>query len=73
LFRLFLSSPKFPIVAYDQPGEDEFLRIQYLRTPVGTQDLKIAAITLANKLTVLTRNRRHFGLVPGLVFDDWSL
>lgn len=40
---------------------------------IGTQDLKIAAIALANNATVLTRNTRHFGKVPGLLFADWTI
>lgn len=40
------------------------LRKQGLR--IGTQDLRIAAITL------VTRNTRDFSQVPGLVIEDWS-
>ena len=40
---------------------------------VGTQDLKIAAIAMANDAVVLTRNTRHFGKVPGLRVEDWTI
>jgi tRNA(fMet)-specific endonuclease VapC len=42
------------------------------RIRIGSMDLRIAAIALANGLTVVTRNVRHFGLVPGLVTEDWT-
>jgi len=74
LFRdtlVFLSG--LPILPYDRASETEFQSILHLRTRAGTQDLKIAAIALANKLTLLTCNRRHFVHVPGLIIEDWTI
>ena len=34
-------------------------------------DLLIAAIALANKQTLLTRNVKHFERVPGLIVESW--
>jgi tRNA(fMet)-specific endonuclease VapC len=36
-------------------------------------DLKIAAIALANDVTLLTRNLSDFGKVPDLRTEDWAL
>jgi len=38
---------------------------------VGTQDLRIAAIVLAQNGILLTRNRQDFEKVPGLLIQDW--
>ena len=43
------------------------------RVRIGTMDLRIAAIALSQGLTVLTRNARDFGKVPGLVIDNWTI
>ncbi len=43
------------------------------RVRIATMDLRIAAIALSQGLTVLTRNARDFGKVPGLVIDDWTI
>ena len=39
---------------------------------IGGNDLMIAAIALANNLTVVTNNISEFGRVPGLKVQDWS-
>jgi tRNA(fMet)-specific endonuclease VapC len=51
---------------------NEFRRLQTMRVRVGTMDLKIAAITLANNATLLTRNSADFGKVPAFRTEDWS-
>jgi tRNA(fMet)-specific endonuclease VapC len=37
------------------------------------RDLRIAAIALAQNATVVTRNDRDFGLVPGLKLTNWTI
>ncbi len=37
---------------------------------IGTADYLIAGIVLANQGRLLTKNRRHFERVPGLVLED---
>jgi tRNA(fMet)-specific endonuclease VapC len=64
---------QFPIAAYDQVAEDQFQQLKAQRLHVGSQDLKIAAVALVNKLTLLTRNRQDFSKVPGLTLSDWSV
>ena len=45
--------------------------LERLGTPIGPNDLMIAAIGMANDLTVVTRNTREFGRVVGLRVDQW--
>lgn len=40
-------------------------------TPLAEPDLRIAAIALANDLTLVTGNVRHFARVPGLRIENW--
>ncbi len=41
-------------------------------TPIGPYDLQIAAIALANDLTLVTRNVDEFRRVEGLKVEDWE-
>jgi len=63
---------KVAVLEFDETAAVEFERLQRLRLRVGTMDLKIAAIALAHSATVLTRNIKDFGLVPGLRVEDWT-
>lgn len=49
----------------------DLFRSQQLR--VGSQDLRIAAIVMANDGILVTRNRRDFEKVPNLSITDWTL
>ncbi|NET79552.1 MULTISPECIES: type II toxin-antitoxin system tRNA(fMet)-specific endonuclease VapC [Okeania] len=41
-------------------------------TPVGSNDLQIAAIAMANNLTLVTHNTREFERIDGLIYEDWE-
>lgn len=41
-------------------------------TPIGSNDLLIAAIALTNNLTLVTHNMREFSRVPKLKLEDWE-
>ncbi len=61
-----------PVLDFDERAAAELTRLQKARVRIGTMDLKIAAITLANDATLLTRNLSDFGKVPGLKVEDWA-
>ncbi len=42
-------------------------------TPIGPNDLLIAAIALAHQATLVTHNTREFERIVGLLVEDWEL
>jgi tRNA(fMet)-specific endonuclease VapC len=66
----FLSITK--ILPFDEPSIVRFESLRALKLGVGAPDLRIAAIALEHGATVVTRNTRDFGRVPGLSIEDWS-
>ena len=42
-------------------------------TPIGANDMLIAAIAIANGLTLVTHNTDEFERIPGLVWEDWEV
>jgi tRNA(fMet)-specific endonuclease VapC len=61
-----------PIIDFDERASQVFQQLRRMRIRIGTMDLKIAAIVIANDATLLTRNRRDFVKVPGLKMEDWT-
>ena len=41
-------------------------------TPIGPNDAMIAAIAIANRVTLVTHNTREFSRISGLLLDDWQ-
>ena len=41
-------------------------------TPIGPNDLMIAAIALANNLILITHNTREFSRITALQLEDWE-
>jgi predicted nucleic acid-binding protein len=67
--------PNLAVLAFDARAARRYgeLRAELERTgsPIGDADMRIAAIAIANDLTVVTANVRHFQRVPGLTVENW--
>jgi tRNA(fMet)-specific endonuclease VapC len=61
------------VIGFEQDAAQEFARLRRLHPRLGTMDLKIAAIAITNKSTLLTRNKSDFEKIEGLMFEDWTI
>jgi tRNA(fMet)-specific endonuclease VapC len=61
---------------FDDRCADSYGRIrsdlQRSETPIGPNDLIIAATAVAHRLTLVTANTREFGRVIGLALENWE-
>jgi tRNA(fMet)-specific endonuclease VapC len=71
LIRLLETIADWNIVRWSEPAADEFKRLRKHRVRIGTQDLKIASIAIANDALLLSANLNDFQQVPGLRVEDW--
>lgn len=62
---------RWVVLSLDVESCAAFSRFRSLGIRIGTQDLRIACITLAHDATLLTRNTVDFAQVPGLRFENW--
>ena len=73
LRKAIVDLAKLNILDYDASSESIYQGLKLQRIRAGSQDLRIAAVTLANSGTLVTRNRSDFAKVPGLVLEDWTI
>jgi tRNA(fMet)-specific endonuclease VapC len=59
------------IVPFDGTAADQFERLRRQRIHIGTQDLKIASIALAQDALLLSANLKDFRKVPGVRVECW--
>lgn len=71
LIRTLETLARWTILPLDEESSATFESLTKHRVRIGTNDLKIAAITLAHDSTLLTRNTGDFTKVPGLKFENW--
>ncbi len=64
---------KLNILEFDSAAIIIFEDLKRQRPRVGSQDLRIAAIAIANGAIVVTRNRVDFGQIAGLKIEDWTI
>ena len=60
-----------PLLPFNARAAEQFQRLWVTRIRIGTMDLKIAAIALANDAILLTRNLIDFSKVPALRVENW--
>jgi len=73
LAALVVSWNRFAIAPMTIPARTQFDLLVSAKLNVKHNDLRIAAIAKELGAIVVTRNRRDFGRVPGLILEDWSL
>ena len=73
LRQIFDSFVSIQMVPFDTQAATALdgLVAQWIR--ISAMDLRIAAVALAQRLVLLTRNARDFNRVPGLVIQDWTV
>ena len=63
-------------VLFDEPAALVYgeirAHLEIQGTPIGANDLLIAATALANDLTLVTHNTGEFGRIPNLKLEDWE-
>jgi tRNA(fMet)-specific endonuclease VapC len=71
LGKMFDFFEGWEIVPLDDAAATRFTVLRQQRIRIGTQDLKIAAITLEHNALLLSANLRDFEHVPGLRVENW--
>jgi len=61
-----------PMLEFDMRAATEFQRLRKSLRGIGTMDLKIAAIAIANEATLLSRNLMDFHKILDLKVEDWT-
>ncbi len=66
----------FSSLPFDDAAAEEYGNVRAhlaaLGTPIGPNDLMIAATALASRFTLVTHNTAEFSRVPGLKLEDWQ-
>ncbi len=69
--RLVGALSRWLIISWDEPSAMKFAQLRKQRIGIGTMDLRIASIAIANTATLLSRNLKDFARVPELKVEDW--
>ncbi len=73
LQETLVSLNNLPILQSSIAAEQKVEEFRRLKIRVGTQDLRIAAITLAHNGILVTRNLKDFSQIPGLTVENWAI
>jgi len=71
LAELFDFLAEWDIIPLSEAAANHFNQLRGQKVRVGSQDLKIAAIAMAENALLLSANLRDFQKVPGLRAENW--
>jgi tRNA(fMet)-specific endonuclease VapC len=71
LVELFDFLAEWNIISLSAAAANQFAELRRQRIRIGSQDLKIAAIAMAENALLLSANLRDFQKVPGLRVENW--
>jgi tRNA(fMet)-specific endonuclease VapC len=71
LTRLLSFFAEWEIAAWNTESAGQFSSLRAARIRIGTQDLRIASMSLTHDATLLSANLRDFRQVPRLKVEDW--
>ena len=60
------------VLDFDENAAKVFQNLKSNKIRIGTMDLKIASIAIANKAILVSRNLKDFEQVPNLTVQDWT-
>lgn len=69
--QTFVDVTGIPILPYTAAADVLFQQWRGQKIRLATHDLRIAAICVSTKATLVSRNRRDFDRVPGLIVQYW--
>jgi tRNA(fMet)-specific endonuclease VapC len=61
-----------PVIEFDLAAAQELRKLRQLNRRIEGMDLRIAAIAITRKATLLTQNLKDFTNIPNLQIEDWS-
>jgi tRNA(fMet)-specific endonuclease VapC len=63
---------RLQLLDFTRDAYNYYVELRQAKIRIGTQDLKIASIALANNSVLVTRNYRDFSQIPNLKLADWT-
>ena len=60
------------VLDFDENAAVIFKNLKANKIRIGTMDLKIASIAIANEAILVSRNLKDFEAVPNLTVQDWT-
>ncbi|MGI8544291.1 MAG: type II toxin-antitoxin system VapC family toxin [Aridibacter sp.] len=60
------------VLDFDEKSAEVFQQLKSNKIRIGTMDLKIASIAIANEAILVSRNLKDFEKVPDLTVQNWA-